>query len=346
MLSLDYQDFTSALIETYAILGDRGDREFEFVVTDGLTNSEIQRVPVTITSTYVVPKPEPALPGFFAFYTVRDSGELRRIDSDGSEQAIGIIAGYTPDFSTVYRRSDRGWLYFVNQAEQRLIVVDETDASVVFSIVLDHEPNRESEEHQQTVYLIWWRPAEFDTNGVMTRPGELEGLLESKRSESLNGDWYVNLGDGEPPASGTEVTVVPEYRTRLPEADNAISVYVWRRATFMTQLVANGIDRLNALNLVSGKAKNLGNFSFVAKTYQGTNYDAHDYFNVRAVLLSEDGAFYGFNQDLNIPPTLFNFDPLERVQVDVPLPAWLENLLSNPQDFATPFVVVPPRAAP
>lgn len=346
MLSLDYQDFNSALIETYAILGDRGEREFEFVVTDGLTNPELQRVPVTVTSTYVVPKPEPTLPEFFAFYTVRDSGELRRIDTDGNEQAIGIIPGYTPDFSTVYRRAERGWLYFVNQAEQRIIVVDETDASVVFTIALDHAPNQESETHRQTVYLIWWRPAEFDANGVMTRPGELQGLLESKGSRSLNGDWYINLGHGEPPASGTEVTVVPEYRTPLPEANNAVSVYVWRRATFMTQLIANGIDRLNALNLVSGKAKNLGSFSFQARDYQGTQYEAHDYFNVRAVLLSEDGAFYGFNQDLNTPPTLFNFDPLERVQVNVPLPAWLENLLSHPLDFATPFVVVPPRTAP
>ena len=177
----------------------------------------------------------------------------------------------------------------------------------------------------------------------MTRPGELEGLLESKHSQSLNGDWYVNLGNGEPPNTGTRKVVVPEYRTLLPEANNAVSVYVWRRATFMTQLIVNGIDRLNTLNLVTGKAKNLENFSFAAKTYRGTDYEAHDYFNVRAVLLSEDGAFYGFNQDLNLPPTLFNFDPLERVQVDVPLPAWLENLLNNPQDFGTPFVVVPSR---
>ena len=44
--------------------------------------------------------------------------------------------------------------------------------------------------------------------------------------------------------------------------------------------------------------------------------------------------------------TLFNFDPLEQVQIEVPLPAWLENLLNNPQDYATPFVVVPPRSGP
>ncbi len=137
--------------------------------------------------------------------------------------------------------------------------------------------------------------------------------------------------------------MVPEYRTRLLEADNAVSVYVWRRATFMTQIVGDGIDRLNVLNLVTGKAKNLGDFAFVDKTYQGTNYTARDYFNVRAVLLAEDGAFYGFNQDLDVAPVLFSFDPLERVQVEVPLPSWLEQLLSNPQDFGTPFVVVPPR---
>lgn len=344
MLAIDYQSFTSAMIETYAILGDRGDREFEFLVTDGQTNSQVQRVPVTVTTTYVVPKPRRQLPAFFAFYTVRDTGELRRIDENGDDQSVGIIDGYTTDFSTVYRRSDRGWLYFVNQADQRIIVVDESNADVLFSIRLDHTPNRESDGHRQIVYLIWWRPAEFDSNGVMTRPGELEGLLESSQSQSLNGDWYVNLGNGEPPNNGRTRVVVPEYRTLLPEANNAVSVYVWRRATFMTQIISNGIDRLNALNLVTGKAKNLGAFSFEARTYRGTNYEAQDYFNVRAVLLSEDGAFYGFNQDLNSPPTLFNFDPLERVQVDVRLPAWLENLLNNPQDFATPFVVVPPRS--
>jgi hypothetical protein len=111
----------------------------------------------------------------------------------------------------------------------------------------------------------------------------------------------------------------------------------------MTQLVTNGIDRLNALNLITGKAKNLGDFSFEEKTYQDMAYAAQDYFNMRAVLLSEDGAFYGFNQDLNMPPTLINFDPLERVQVQVPLPAWLVALLNDPIQYATPFVVVPPR---
>jgi hypothetical protein len=346
MLALEYDSFTSARVQTYAILGDRGQREFEFVVSDGQANSQTQRVPVTVTSTYVVPKPESTLPQFRAFYTVRDTGELRRIDHAGTHTSVGFIEGYTPDFSTVYRRADKGWLYFVNQAEQRIYVVDETNAAVQFTIRLDHGPNQETDKHKQTVYLIWWRPAEFDSNGVMTRAGELEGLLESKLSQSLNGDWYINLGSGEPPAGGTEAVIVPEYRTRMAQADNAISVYVWRRATFMTQLVTDAIDRLNVLNLVTGKAKNLANFQFAAKTYQGTAYAAKDYFNVRAVLVSEDGAFYGFNQDLDAAPTLFNFDPLENIQVEVSLPGWLETLMSNPLDFGTPFVVIPPRNGP
>lgn len=342
MLSVDYTSFTQANVRSYAILGDRGDRAFEFVVSDGQTNSAIQTVPVTVTSDYIVPKPQAALPAFTAFYTARDTGELRRIDEQGDDSSVGFIDGYTPAFTTVYRRADRGWLYFVEQETQQIHVVDEHDATRLFTIELDHEPNRETDTHKQTVYLIWWRPAEYDGTGNLIRAGELQGLLESRQGES-NGDFYVGLGDGEAPLSGERRTVVPEYRTRLLEADDAVSVYVWRRATFMTQIVGDGIDRLNVLNLVTGKAKNLGDFAFVDKTYQGTNYAARDYFNVRAVLLAEDGAFYGFNQDLDVAPVLFSFDPLERVQVEVPLPSWLEQLLSNPQDFGTPFVVVPPR---
>ena len=75
------------------------------------------------------------------------------------------------------------------------------------------------------------------------------------------------------------------------------------------------------------------------------DYEAKDYFNVRAVLLSEDGAFYSFNQDLNASPTLFSFDPLERVQVEVQLPDWLTAFLNDVEKVATPFVVVPPRVA-
>jgi hypothetical protein len=191
MLSISYDSFTSAQVQTFAILGDRGEREFEFLVSDGQTNSEVQRVPVTVTSNYIVPQPLPDLPDFHAFYTVRESGELRRIDQTGEDQLVGLIPDYTPDFSTVYRRSDTGWLYFVDQTAQRIIVVDETTAQVVFTIALNHEPNRENDQHKQTVYLIWWRPAEFDTGGNMTRAGRLEGLLESKQSQDTDGDWYM-----------------------------------------------------------------------------------------------------------------------------------------------------------
>ena len=108
MLALEYDSFTSARVRTYAILGDRGQRQFEFVVTDGQANSQIQRVPVNVNSTYVVPKPESTLPEFTAFYTVRDTGELRRIDHDGNDTSVGFIDGYSPNFSTVYRRADKG----------------------------------------------------------------------------------------------------------------------------------------------------------------------------------------------------------------------------------------------
>ena len=46
----------------------------------------------------------------------------------------------------------------------------------------------------------------------------------------------------------------------------------------------------------------------------------------------------------NIRP-LFNFDPLENVQVEVPLPGWLLRLMSDPLNYGTPFVVVPPRGS-
>lgn len=332
MLALNYQDFTSAMVTTYAILGDRGSREFEFSVSDGQTNSNVQTVQVQVTTDYVVPPPSPVLPDFSAFFTMRSTGDLWHIGLDGKRTRVGHIAGYKPEWAAVYRRSDRGWLYFVDQSEQRIRVVDEKTAAVLFTIRLDHGPNRETDSHKQTLYLLWWRPAEGG------RPGELQGLLESKQGNS-NGDFYVGLGDGEPPLSGDEAVVVPEYRTRLVEADNAVSVYVWRQATFMTQIVGGEVDRLNVLNLVTGKGRNLADFSFEAKG----GYAAMDYLNVRAVLVSEDGAFYGFNQDLGAPPTLFSFDPLERVQVQVPLPSWLEDMLSNPFAYGTPFVVVPER---
>ncbi len=358
MLALNYLSFEEAEVQTYAILGDRGSREFEFVVSDGQTNSQVQTVPVEVTSTYNVPAPSSQLPPFSAFYTRRDSGELVRINETGDEQVVGSIPGYSPEFTTVYRRpyqsaeGEKGVLYFVNQSEQRIYAVDEDTADVLFKIGLNHAPNKESDSHMQTVYLLWWRPAEYNAAGDMTQPGELQALLESRQGDS-NGDFYVGLGDGgftdgltenapvTPPSDGSEQVVIPEWRTRLIEADNAVSVYVWRRATFMTQIVSNGIDRLNVLNLVTGKAKNLGSFSFEAKN----GYEAADYLNVRAVLLSKDGAFYGFNQDLNSDPVLFSFDPLERVQAVVPLTdhQWLVDLMSQPQAYGTPFVVVPPR---
>jgi hypothetical protein len=339
MLALEYDSLTAARVRSYAILGDRGDREFEFSVSDGERSSNLQSVPVRVESDYQVPVPRADLVPFTAFYTVRDTGELRRIDESGNDVSVGIIPGYTREFTTVYRRSDRGWLYFVEQSSQRIHVVNETSAALVTTIGLNHAPNRETDAHEQTVYLVWWRPAEYDGSGNLLRAGELQGLLESKQGDSRNGDFYVGLGDGEP---GTRV-VIPEYRTRLQEADNAVSVYVWRRATFMTQIAGNAVDRLNVLNLVTGKPKSMGDFSFAAKLLGGTAYQARDYRNVLAVFVSEDGAFYGVNQDLNSAPILFNFDPLEKVQVEVPLPVWLLRLMSDPVRFGTPFVVVSPR---
>jgi len=88
MLALSYLNFNSAMVKTYAILGDRGAQELEFVVSDGQRNSEIQKVPVTVTSDYVVPKPEPTLPEFSAFYTERDTGALHRIDHTGDDVVV------------------------------------------------------------------------------------------------------------------------------------------------------------------------------------------------------------------------------------------------------------------
>lgn len=339
MLALEYDSLTSARVRSYAVLGDRGERAFEFLVSDGQRNSDVQTVPVRVESDYLVPKPIPNLVPFTAFYTVRESGELRRIDENGNDVSVGFIPGYSRDFTTVYRRADRGWLYFVNQSEQQIYIVDERNANLVGTLRLNHEPNRETDSHRQTVYLIWWRPAEYDQAGNLLRAGELQGLLESKQGDARNGDFYVGLGDGDP----SSATVIPEYRTRVQQADNVLSVYVWRRATFMTQLQGNAIDRLNVLNLVTGKPKSLVDFDFQAKVHQQTAYQARSYLNVAAVFVSEDGAFYGVNQDLNSAPELFSFDPIERVQVEVPMPAWLVRLMGDPVSFGTPFVVVPSR---
>ena len=343
MMALDYQDFNSAMVQTYAILGDRGNHQIEVTVTDGQQNSAVQTVPVTITTDYIVPKPEPTLPNAYVFYTVRETGELRKLDTDGTDVGIGVIAGYSTDFTTVYRRSDRGWLYFFSQAQQRVTVVDETNANVVFSINLDHTPNQETATHKQTVYLLWWRPADgLSSSSACNGVGELQAVMESKLSETKNGDFYVGLGCDEP-APGSSVTVVPEYRTKLPDGGNTISVYVWRKATFMSKWAVESIDRMNVLNLVTGKPKALTDYSFAAKNYAGSDYLAQDYHNVRAVVLAEDGAFYGFNKDLNSPVTLFNFDPIEGVQVEVPMPNWMHDYFNNPLVYATPFLVIEPR---
>ncbi len=57
MLALDYNDFVSAKLKTYAILGDRGEHNFTFRVTDGLHPGVIQTVPVRVESDYIVPRP-------------------------------------------------------------------------------------------------------------------------------------------------------------------------------------------------------------------------------------------------------------------------------------------------
>ncbi len=337
MLSIDYLSMNSAMLKGYAILGDRGDHQIELRVSDGEQGGVAQTVPVTITSDYNVPAPQDTLPRAYAFYTVHESGELRRIDSSGNDATVGFINGYSVDWSTVYRRADRGWLYFFNQQAQQVIVVDENSAAVITTIQLDHRPNRETENHKQTVSLIWWRPAD-GVDGYSSCPGrELQGMLESTLSETMNGDFYVGLGCGD---GGT---VVPEYRTRLADGGNTISVYVWRRATFMSKWVNEGIDRLNVLNLATGKGKPVSDYSFSAQQLNGIDYPARDYMNVRAVVVAEDGAFYGFNKDLDAPVELFNFNPLSGVQIPVTMPEWLQEFIANYPLYATPFLVIEPR---
>jgi hypothetical protein len=240
-------------------------------------------------------------------------------------------------------------LYFVEQSAQRVHVVDESNAHYLFSITLNHTPNKDSDNHKQTVYLIWWRPAEGQVGDADYRPGELQGLLESKLSTYKNGDFYVGLGNGEMPTTGTDQTVIPQYRTKLADGGNTVGVYVWKRATFMTKwnnsASDNGaIDRVNVLNLVTGKAKPLASYSFTAQTLDGVTYPARDYLNVRALVVAEDGAFYGFNKDLNQNVEIFNFDPLTGIQQPVAnVPTWISTLLNDPVKYATPFVVVAPR---
>ena len=345
MLALNYQDFKSAEIKTYAILGDRGDQKFTFKVTDGITNDLVQEVEVTVTSDYDVPAPSSEMPDAYAFYTVRTTGELKKLETAGGDTTIGTIENYNgATWTTMYRRADKGWLYFVEQITQRIHVVDETNAEYLFSIDLDHEDNKDSDTHKQTVSLIWWQPAEGTEGELDYRAGQLHGLLESKLSKYKNGDWYVSLGDGEMPIAETPVT--PTYRTKLADGGNTVGVYTWRRATFMTKwnntaTDDEGLDRLNVLNLETGKAKPLASYAFEAKTEGGVDYDARDYLNVRAIAISEDGAFYGFNKDLNSDVEIFNFDPLLAIQKPVTdIPSWITDLLNDPFTYGTPFLVV------
>jgi len=333
--------FSQARVKTYAILGDRGSHTINMVVTDGHKRSTY---PVNVEITkgdYDVPAPQSSLPPAYAFFTERETGELKKIDTDGSEVTIGVIEGYNSGWTTVYRRppsldtGGAGWLYFMEQEAQQIHVVNEETAEKLFTITLDHEPNRESDKHKQTTYLLWWRPDDSFLGG-----GELQALQQSKHGSNRNGIYYVGLGDG---GNGVDTTVTPQYRTKLQDGEDTLSVYVWRKATFMSKLVQGGIDRFNVLNLVTGKPKGLTDFSFAAQTVDSVSYPAHDYFNVRAVVVSEDGAFYGFNQDAQAAPQMFQFDPLAQIQRPVDVPEWLADYMSRQQSLATPFLVIEPR---
>ncbi len=341
MLALDYNNFISARLKTYAILGDRGDHNFTFTVSDGLSYDKIETIPVTVTSDYIVPKPVSTLPKAYLFYTDSNNGMLKKLDTNGTVVEIGTIDGFSSDWTTMYRRADKGWLYFLNQEEQKIYVVSETNASILFDISIDNEPNRVGTSHKQTLYLIWWRPAEGVKGEANYRAGRLEGLLESKLSSDndKNGDFYVQLGSGE----SNETTIVPAWKTKLPDGGNTVGVYVWRRATFMTKWVNEGIDRMNVLNLVTGKTKYLTDFNFTAQSVDGVDYNATAYWNVRAIVVAEDGAFYGFNKDLNSPPVAFNFDPILGIQGKVEIPEWLKEYINNYQNYTTPFLVIEAR---
>ena len=340
--------FTQAKAKTYAILGDRGTHTVNLTVTDGQLRTSY---PVTVEISkgdYDVPPPQTTLPDAYAYFTERETGELKKIETDGTETTVGVIEGYNSGWTTVYRRpasastAFNGWLYFMEQDSQTIYVVNENTAEVLFSFQLDHEPNRESDKHKQTTYLMWWRPDDAFLGG-----GELQALQESKHGVNRNGIYYVGLGNGGYVDSNGEIVfdemVTPQYRTKLQDGQDTLSVYVWRKATFMSKLVQGGIDRFNVLNLVTGKAKGLTDFSFPEKTVNGVDYPAHDYFNVRAVVTSSDGAFYGFNQDAQAAPQVFQFDPLEQIQQPVSVPDWLVNYMAQQQTLATPFLVIEPR---
>ena len=418
MLALNYTSLKSARLKTYAILGDRQMSTFKFSATDGQKSSNSLEFPVKVNAgAYNIPTPNPNLPNAYAYYTVRSGtgnktcedgvdevGELHKLtvkadDPTTSEDesllqddiCLGVIEDYSTNWTTVYRRSDRGWLYFMDQKAQKIHVVNENNARVLFTIQLDHTDNKEIDTHKQTQYLLWWRLADgidyssddrwkgsdgvAHTSDVTCSSGELQGILESKLSETLNGDWYVGLGcdesmldissdialseltvsqsdddskniksgdlldtNGELLATQTYI-VRPRYRKRLIEKD-ILSVYVWKKATFLTKIVQDGIDHLNVLNLFTGKDKSLGDFSY---TTVGSN-DTVDYFNVRAVVVAEDGAFYGFGKDLNQEVKIFNFDPLSKTQAEISnIPPWVASYMNNIGNYGTPFLVIDKR---
>jgi len=341
MLTFEYTSLNSAKMQTYAILGDRGEQNLTFGVTDGLRISARQTIPLTVTSDYIVPKPKVELPKAYLFFTQRDNGMLKKIDTNGSKIDIGIIEGYNPNtWSTMYRRSDKGWLYFLSHEDYKtkIHVVSENNASVVFDITVDY--SKVGEASAQKVYLIWWRPTEGVEGEEGYRAGELQGLLKSRVTNKV-GDFYVGLGSGENESINN--IVEPDWRNAVKDGKNTIGIYVWRRATFMTKWVNEGIDRLNVLNLVTGKSRKMTDFSFKEQSIEGVTYPAYNYWNVRAIVVAEDGAFYGFNKDLNVPATAFNFDPMLGIQQKVDIPVWLQEYINDYQDYATPFLVVEPR---
>lgn len=397
MLSMEYRSFNSADLEAYAILGDAQQTEVKFVATDGGNTSELE-IPVTVTTDYTVPAPSATFPDAYAFYTTRyvtqqgvvtqPGGVLRKLSTVNGvkqDETIGTITGYTNDWSTMYRRADRGWLYFLNQKEQKVYVVSETTAELLFSFKLDLSASKRGPNHKQTVYLLWWRPNDGDGDGPDDMDhlgnkncphGELQALVESKLSNESerNGDFYIGLGCGEmvdTAAAGTDIiaettshlnVVNPNtnterfnalkqsnynyqhpssYRTKLARGGNTLSVYTWRRATFMGRWNSEEVDEINVLNLVTGKDKTLGNFDFKAQD----GYVADKYWNVRAVVVAEDGAFYGFNKDANDAPVeIFNFDPVKNIQQQVVSPPWVDEYFNNYPLYGTPFLVIKPRS--
>jgi hypothetical protein len=137
--------------------------------------------------------------------------------------------------------------------------------------------------------------------------------------------------------------VRPRYRQKL-KGDDFLSVYVWKRATFMTQRLQDKIDKFNVLNLFTGKDKSFGQFTYPDPSDKDNIESNTNYFNVRAVVVAEDGAFYGFNKDLNQAATVFNFDPLEKTQAEITnLPPWISTYLDSINTYGTPFLVIEPR---